>query len=146
MGKIGNFFRKMGDQQAELTYYFNLGCEVLGTPDGGYWRCTTMERLDRVAAGRKEEARRAAYPVPTRPDGYYSRDRGDGTSEQFIGKDGDITAERPHIHVVHNPGEGRIIFAITHSDDTHGRTHYLPITASGNEVNAKINELRSQLH
>lgn len=147
MGKIGDFFRKAADQQAELTDLFNLGCEVMGTPAGGYWRCTTMERLDRVAAGRKEAARRAArYPAPTRPNGYYSQDRGDGTSEQFIGPDGDLTAERPHVHIIHNPSEGQIIFAVTHSDGTHGNRHYLLIDASGNEVNAKVDELRRLLH
>lgn len=142
---LRDFFGKMGDKQAELTHYFDLGCEVMGTPDGGYWRCTTMERLDRINAGRKEEARRAVYPLPTREKGYYSQDHGDGTSEQFIGKDGDITAERPHIHIIHNPNEGRIIFAVTHSDGTHGKSEDLPINASGNEVNAKVNKLRAQL-
>lgn len=135
----------MGDQQAELTYFFDLGCQVMGTPAGGYWGCSTMERLERVAAGRKEQARRDVYPVPTRPDGYYSQDRGTGAFEQFIGKDGDITSERPHIHVIHSSDEGRIIFAVTHTDGSHGTTEYLPLDSSGNEVNAKVDSLRHQL-
>ena len=142
---LGKFFRKMGDQQAELTYFFDLGCEVLGTPDGGYWRCTTWERLDRVAAGRKEQARRDRYPVPTRPDGYYSQDRGNGAIEQFIGKNGDITSERPHVHIIHNENEGRIVFVATQSNGRHSPPEYLPIDAPGNEVNAKIDSMRRQL-
>lgn len=142
---LRDFFGKMGDKQAELTHYFNLGCEVMGTPPGGYWRCTTMERLDRINAGRKEEARRAVYPVPTRPNGYYSQDRGNGAIEQFIGKNGELTAERPHVHIIHNENEGRIVFVATHSNGSHGAPEYLPINASGNEVNAKIDQLRRSL-
>lgn len=147
MGKIGDFFRKAGEQQAELTYYFDLGCEVMGKPPGGYWRCTTMERLDRIGEGRKEAARRAArYPAPTRPNGYYSQDRGNGAIEQFIGKDGDITAERPHVHIIHNENEGRIVFVATQSDGSHNAPEYLPIDASGNEVNTMVDRLRRQLY
>lgn len=146
MGKIGDFFRKAADTQAEMTDLFNLGCEVLGTPAGGYWRCTTMERLDRVAAGRKEAARRAAaYPAPSRPNGYYSQDRGNGAIEQFIGRNGEITAERPHVHIIHNENEGRIVFVATQSDGSHSAPEYLPINASGNEVNAKVSSMRRLL-
>jgi hypothetical protein len=142
---LRDFFGKMGDKQAELTHYFNLGCEVMGTPDGGYWRCTTMERLDRINAGRKEEARRAVYPIPTRTGGYYSKLRASGAVELFIGKDGEITSERPHVHVIHNDDEGQIVFVATQSNGQHGRPEYLPIDAAGNDVNDKIDEMRSQL-
>jgi hypothetical protein len=142
---LRNIIRNLGDQQAELTYFFELGCQVMGTPAGGYWRCKPMERLDRIAAGRKEQARRDVYPLPTRDEGYYSQTRKDGSFEQFIGPNGDITAERPHVHVIHNVTEGQIIFAVTHSDGSHGQSEYLPIDAAHKDVNAKIKRLRRQL-
>ena len=105
----------------------------------------TMAEVRAARAEREERERRSSYPAPSRDKGYYSRDRGDGTAEYYIGPNGDITAERPHVHVIHNPGEGRIIFKVTQSDGAHTHTEYLPITASGNEVNAVEHRLRRML-
>src|ERR1700754_4840361 len=65
------------------------------------------------------DERAARYPSPSRRDGYYSQLRKGGTIDAFIGPNGDITSERPHVHVVHSPREGRIIFAVTNSQGRH---------------------------
>ncbi len=90
-------------------------------------------------------AQGGGFPAPSRSNGYYSTDRGYGASDYFVGSDGQITAERPHVHVVHNPREGRIIFTVTQRDGSHTHTEYLPIDASGNEVNAVQERLRRQI-
>lgn len=60
MGLRG-WIAKQNDGFAENQHYFNIGCEVLGPPQGGAMGMgTPLERAERVAAGRKEEARRAA--------------------------------------------------------------------------------------
>ena len=97
------------------------------------------------AAGLPYQRPSSTYPAPTRKDGYYSQMREDRTVERFIGPDGDITAERPHIHVVHSEREGKIIFEVTQRDGSHTHHETLPITAPGSEVNAVINRLRKHL-
>ncbi|MGQ0572907.1 MAG: hypothetical protein ACT4RN_01740 [Pseudonocardia sp.] len=87
----------------------------------------------------------ARYPAPSRDGGYYSRARADGSIDVFIGPDGDITSERPHVHVVHSPPEDRIILTVTDRRGRHTHQEYLPATASGNEVNAAVDRLRRRL-
>lgn len=87
----------------------------------------------------------ARYPKPSREDGYYSMRRRDGSIDVFIGPNGDITSERPHIHIIHSPREGRVIFTVTNTDGSHPHHEYLPADASGNQVNAVVDRLRSQL-
>lgn len=140
-----DWLKKEKDNAAELRYYFDVGCEVLGTPDGGWWGSTLAQRMERVNAGRRAEGQRRHYAEPSREDGYYSESRRDGAIGQFFGPDGDITSERPHVHVIHNEREGRIIFMVTQRDGSHTDERYLPINASGNEVNAMIYRLCAQL-
>ncbi|SIS19326.1 hypothetical protein [Microbacterium sp. RURRCA19A] len=110
--------------------------------DGGQWWKATQYAL---AFQAQEDARRG-YPRPTRKDGYYSESDAAGTRiGQFIGPNGDITSERPHVHIIHNEGEGKIIFVVTQRDGSHSNQQYLPITASGNEVNAMVDRLRHEL-
>lgn len=136
------------DSWNEAKRYFELGCEVLGPPSTNVGVRGSVGRADRIAAGKREAVRRAAiedakeksasvYGKPTRDNGYFSRDRGYGAADYFLGKDGNPTSERPHLHVVHNPREGQIIFTVTRQDGTHPVEEYLPIDASGSEVNAK---------
>ena len=93
----------------------------------------------------EEDAKGRRYPAPSRKDGYYSTDRGYGAADFFVSKSGDPTAERPHVHVVRNPREGRIIFTVTQLDGRHAHQEFLPIEASGNEVNAVVNRLRRKI-
>ena len=95
---------------------------------------------------REERERRSAarYPAPTRKGGWYSTNRG-GKVELFIGPDGDITAERPHVHVVHDEPNSEVVFIVTRADGSHPTKTKLPGTASGNEVNAMIARLIQEL-
>lgn len=93
-----------------------------------------------------EAAQRGPFARPSRKNGYFSKDRGYGAADYFIGRRGEITSERPHVHVIHNPREGRIIFTVTQSNGEHPYPdEYLPIDASGNEVNAVQERLRRLL-
>lgn len=116
-----------------------------GTVDGVLEERAKIKAEDRARA---EEARRAwarEYPPPSRPDGYYSRSRRNGVVDVYIAPNGNITSERPHVHIVHSDPEQRIIITPTLSDGTHLPSEYLPPTASGNDVNAVVNRLRGQL-
>ena len=91
------------------------------------------------------DERVARYPAPSREDGYYSELRNNGTVGLFVGPNGDITAERPHVHVVHSPSENRVVFVATDRTGRHIHEETLPATASGNEVNAMVDRMRRML-
>lgn len=84
------------------------------------------------------------YPPPSRKDGYFSTSE-EGKVGVFIAPNGDITSERPHVHIVHSEFENRIIITPTMSDGRHLASEYLPLDASENEVNAVVNRLRGKL-
>jgi hypothetical protein len=135
------------DSWNEAKSNYQLGCEVLGPPSTTIGLQGSVERADRIAAGRREAERRAAiqtakeeagvYGNTAPEDRYYSQDRGYAAADYFLDKNGNPTNERPHLHVIHNPREGKITFVVTRRDGTHGETDSLPIDAPGNEVNAK---------
>lgn len=104
----------------------------------------TTQRLVN-AAHDERKAREERYPTPSREDGYYSKIRRNGTIDVFIGQNGDITSERPHVHIVHSSPENRIVFTVTDSNGGHSHQEYLPSTASGNDVNRVVDRLRTQL-
>lgn len=150
---LREFIGRASSKQRELEALYDLGMIESGHSPGGYWHDSTLNRMSYVAIGRRVVERRQEqaareqehYPAPSRQDGYYSRMRADSTVEQFIGSDGSITSERPHVHVVHSEREGKITFVVTQKNGSHTHRETLPITASGNEVNAVINRLRKQL-
>lgn len=147
------FIGRSSSKQRELEALYDLGCIQSGRAPGGYWRDSTLNRMSYVAIGRKvaerqreqEAKEQKRHSKPSRKDGYYSQLRENGKIDQFIGPNGEITSERPHIHVVHSEPEGKIIFVVTQRDGSHTHRETLPISASGNEVNAVINRLRKQL-
>ncbi|AYF99141.1 hypothetical protein D7I47_13345 [Protaetiibacter intestinalis] len=102
-----------------------------------------LHALQQKAANADDYAR---YPRPSRPEGYYSESNADASRiGAFYGPDGQITSERPHVHVIHSEAEGRVIFVVTQSDGTHTATEYLPISASGTEVRGLTLRLCGQL-
>lgn len=145
------------DEFNEARYFYQVGCEVLGPPSTTVGLKGSVERADRMAAGRKEHIRRQvlldrleheqANPTgrPSRENGYYSQDRGYGAADLFVGKDGKPTSERPHVHVIHNPREGQITIQGTLRDGTHVGKETLSIDAPGNEVNATVDKIRQLL-
>lgn len=90
----------------------------------------------------RQEFKGGKYPKPTRKGGWYSKARSDDqTVHQFIGSNGDLTSERPHVHVIHKEKQGEILIQITLQDGSHPDGITLPGDASGNEVNAAIQEM-----
>lgn len=133
------------DSYDDAKYIYELGCEVLGKPRGNMGFGTVRERADRLRAGRAEYARRQAaqkhYPAPSRDGGYYSRYiSGNKTTEIFIGPDGNLTSERPHVHVIHDDSRGEIRIVVTWENNDHTHFVRLPGTTDGNAVNAAIDE------
>ena len=97
-----------------------------------------------VSVSKPDNARRYMDP-PTRPDGYYSEQRKDETVSYFVGKNGKITAERPHVHVIHSRVEGRITVIGTNRDGTHFGEQTLPYDSPSFEVETIVRKLRKKL-
>jgi hypothetical protein len=53
-----DWLRRDVDKTQEMMYFYDVGCEVVGAPTGGWWRSTLAERMDRISIGRKEVQRR----------------------------------------------------------------------------------------
>ena len=121
-----------------------LGDQIRGTLKHGGSTSYSHNRAAMLAAKEEREARERAYARPTRKGGWYSRSKA-GKIELFIGPNGDITAERPHVHVIHDDSASEVIFVVTMSDGTHPIRKTLPGSASGNEVNEVIADLLRHL-
>lgn len=87
---------------------------------------------------------RTYLPAPSRDDGHYSQSRPE-KDDYFVDRRGRPTSERPHVHVIHQRNENRIIIVGTRRDDTHSESHYLPYDASAREVQAVVKRLRRWL-
>lgn len=106
--------------------------------DGGlFWKAASYTKA--FQAEDDAQASRS-YPRPSRDWGYYSKSKGDRI-DVFIGRDGDITAERPHVHMIQNSPSSDYIFVATDARGRHSGERRLPAQASGNEVNAAIAQL-----
>ncbi|QLD10869.1 hypothetical protein [Microbacterium oleivorans] len=46
--------------------FYDLGCEILGAPPGGYWGSSLADRTARLEAGKRESRRRAEQVPPVR--------------------------------------------------------------------------------
>lgn len=55
-----DWIRKDMEKSALMKYHYELGCQVLGEPEGGWWRSTLSDRLLRIEEGRREALRREA--------------------------------------------------------------------------------------
>ncbi len=134
------------DEDGNVNIYFGGLGEPVGDGHGHYAMDASGHVTYRRDPGLAHGAQNfTGYPAPSRPEGYYSRSRPDGSVERFIGPDGDITAERPHVHVIHSDTENRIIFVTTMSDGSHAKEEYLSADASGNDVDAMVDRLRRSL-
>ena len=118
--------------------------QAVGAAKYGASTSASHNRAAMLAARREREANETRYAAPTRQGGWYSKSR-DGKVEIFIGPDGDLTAERPHVHVVHDDPNSEVIFIVTRIDGSHPIKTSLPGSATGNEVNAMIARLVKEL-
>jgi hypothetical protein len=122
----------------------------LNIPRSGMWYVTVdLDGLQASSVDVSVQVLRPAItpqnPAPTRPDGFYSQHRKDGTDEMFVGPDGNATAERPHVHIIHSPREDLITLVATLADGTHVGRRTLPYSASAQQVQAYTNILRRLL-
>lgn len=112
------------------------------TVDLGGFRANSVRVGISIAPGPNH---RPYLPVPTRDDGYYSEHRPGDKDHYFIGPRGEITSERPHVHVIHSTRENRIIIEGTNTDGTHFGKQYLPFDSGWKAVDAVVATLRQQL-
>lgn len=94
-------------------------------------------------AGKQIKAERMARETSSR--GGWNSKYGRGTTELLLDKNGNPTTGYPHVHVIHDEPGGRIKLHITRSRDVHTDELYLPGNASGNQVNAAIDDLRRRM-
>jgi hypothetical protein len=87
---------------------------------------------------------RKYLPSPSRDDGYYSESRPE-KDHYFVDKKGRRTSERPHVHVIHQRDEGRIIIQGTDRNGDHFGKQELPYSAPARDVEAVIKKLRKLL-
>jgi hypothetical protein len=91
----------------------------------------------------------ASYPKAPVKDGkqlYYSMHHpNDQTTHQFIDKQGRLTFERPHVHVVFDEVNHEVRLNTTTAEGAHPAKIALPGDPSGNAVNEAIDSLREQL-
>lgn len=146
---LGNYER--GQRHSYYGGLISISPFRIAVPSSGWWYVTVDLaglRATSVNAGVAVERRPAtqSYAAPTRDRGYYSRDRGNGDFEYFIGRDGDITAERPHVHVIHSQSENRIVIVGTHTDGTKIPEEVsLPFDSSWREVDDAVATVRRLL-
>lgn len=55
---MGDWLKKQSDNYKDSTYYFKLGCEIMGPPRGMRSMGTPLERAERITAGKREAERR----------------------------------------------------------------------------------------
>ena len=66
-----------------------------------------LRREQREARDRRSATAQARYPLPSREWGWYSKhSTRTGKTDIMIGKDGDLTEEYPHVHVIHDDDAG----------------------------------------
>jgi len=77
---------------------------------------------------------------------WYSKWRSDDSTAQIMyDKAGNVTTGYPHVHVIHDDLADQIRVVASWGPRSHSRTTVLAGDASGNDVNAAVDELRRQL-
>jgi len=99
------------------------------------------KRLEAVRASAKKVA------VQGRLEGrWYSKYRSDdGKIHVLLDKNGNPTNKYPHIHVIHDEYGGEVRVVLSADPSHHPKVEKLPGNASGNQVNAAIERMMSEL-
>jgi hypothetical protein len=101
---------------------------------------TTQKFINQAHDERIASAQR--YPLATGKNKYSEFDPRNGRQGRFLDKYDHPTTERPHVHIVTNESQGLVIITATLKDGSHPGEIKLPITASGNEVNAAVQQMQ----
>jgi hypothetical protein len=100
---------------------------------------------DGLASQPTQPTHPATYPIATGKQYYSKYDARTQTTEQFVSKEGQLTFERPHVHVIHDELSNEVRLVNTTRDGDHPVRESLPGDASGNQVNTAVEALREQL-
>lgn len=161
MGIFKDAAGKYSQAQREIIAIFDVGCEVMGRPAGGYWLSKHHERVERIQAGKRELARRerlqkqlAEFQEGTsshkaRPEkdwGWYSKwVEKDGSIHVMFDRHGNQTTSYPHVHLIHDEPGGEIRVILSRGPKNHPERIVLPGTASAATVDAAVAKLRAKL-
>jgi lauroyl/myristoyl acyltransferase len=92
-------------------------------------------------------ARQQRYPRAKGDDYYSKNDPRFGRQGYFVDMYGHPTMTRPHVHVVADESQGKFIITATLADGSHPTEQvFLPITASGTEVNRAVDRMRDVIY
>lgn len=92
------------------------------------------KRLEVVRESGKQVAKRG--PLAGRWHSKYMSK--DGSIQVLLDKNGNVTDQYPHVHVIHDEPGSEVRIHVTRSEGRHSDHEVLPGNASGNEVNAAI--------
>lgn len=91
------------------------------------------------------EERVPAPPRAQRSNWYSKSDGRDETIHEMVDKAGHPTTEYPHVHVIHDERRNQVRVVASYAPGDHSETMTLSGDASGNEVNAAVEEMRRRL-
>lgn len=95
---IRGWLKSQAEEYSELSYFMKLGTEILGPPSGVRGMGTPLERAERIAAGRKEAARR--MELAKKDSARLEREQEFGNGEVF----GDSRNWTPPLHATTRKG------------------------------------------
>lgn len=122
-----------------------LGDQVRGSVKYGASTSFRHNKAAMEAARAEREARSARYARATGSD-YYSKYRSDdGKIHVYLDRNGNPTTTYPHLHVIHDERGGEVRIVRSPGDGSHPEKQVLRGNASGNEVNAAVNEMLKRL-
>jgi hypothetical protein len=87
------------------------------------------------------DRRTAHYPLAKGDDYYSKHDPRFNRTGYFVDRNGNPTTTYPHVHIVADESQGLVIVTATKGKHLHLGQEKLPISASGNEVNAAIQRM-----
>ena len=133
--------KAVGDFQ-EAHELYKIGCEVMGPGNPN----SPLDRGDRIAAGRRELARRADVHRQRLEGRWASRFRSDtGKIDVLIDKNGNPTTAYPHVHIVYNTQEDKVRVILSLAPKNHPSEEILPGDADGNRVNEAVRRMQQRM-
>jgi hypothetical protein len=141
--------------QGEIVNFYFGGA---GEPNGpGHGHYAMNIHTGEVTYARNPDEKHGAHnfkdyeeQVPARPlaekGNWYTKYRTDDeTIHLMVDKEGNPTTEYPHVHVIHDEKNNQIRVVASYAKDRHSDTMTLSGDASGNDVNAAVEEMRRRL-
>lgn len=131
-----------------INIYFGGVGEPNGPGHGHY----AMDSRDKVTYRREpfdphgsQNFTDGGYPRAQGSNWYTKSRSDDGTVHAMYDKQGGITTSYPHVHVIHDSQADQVRVVASWGPGNHSQPTVLPGSASGNEVNAAVDEMRRRL-